>query len=763
MQVRASSEPMRESSSNATILRVGTIGVRLLGAVISAGFIMWATVAFIAASQTPEWLAVNGDGGFFINFTLPLLMAGLYWAVGIWAWSISSQRFGPIYFLTIAATLAAGVLSSVSTEVGGPWFALFQIWAGPIFLNMHLELLAPSFPRFGQLLLRAFYLLALILTLPLIFGDVAQWEAAAWFPLWRTALRLNLTVAILTTLILLGYYYSTNANALQRRWIRLLVCGTILAISPLLFLSLLPELVRAPYSVPYTWTLPFLVLNPLIYAYVIGMRRQRLRFEVFFQRVASYYLAFIIVLSALFIIIAFIYRAFPDDLDTRGRSELVAGVGLMVLFVPLLRQVQQMVRRIWYGREMNSQKMVSWVSEALSRTMDWSALGHLLLEELPNAMVLQHCAVYAEKDLNGFTLLGASGSRANDPLPPHLPSDSALLTYLVREARPIGHEYLRQEIADHVLTPDEHALIYNFPPAFWLPLMSRGQIHGMLMIGPRLGDDWISVEDVHVLDTLVNQTGIAAHNVRLFEEVRERRQELADAHQQLLMAREHERQSLARELHDDAVQQLIGIGYQIQLAQKSLNSVPAQGTVAPVIEELGDMNENVIDVVRSLRMLIRELRPTGLEHIGLIPTLLGYIKTLKTQHPTLTIRLDAPPLNTYLSEDLIMGLFRVTQEAVRNTIRHADATTIEIKVQRVEQQIELSVTDNGKGFKVPLMLEQLAEKNHYGLVGLTERVSLLGGKYRLTSEPGQGTNIWVTIPIRGERVHETKDASHSRG
>lgn len=764
MEVRVTSETTSDPTPQRQFWNVAKVGFRLLAASLSLAFIVWVTVTFIQAMRSEEWRTTTITGNLFVNFTLPLLMAGLYWGVGMWAWGIRSQPFGPIYFLTIAAALAAGVLSAVSQEMGGPWFALFQIWVAPVFLHMHLELLAPSFPKFGQWLLRAFYCFAILLTLPLLFVPVADWEIVTWFPVWRMALRLNLASGILTTLILVAYYYSTNANALQRRWIRLLFCGTILAISPLLCLSLLPELVRAPYSVPYTWTLPFLVLNPLSYAYVIGMRRQQLRYELFFQRIASYYLAITLLLSAFFLALTVVARLFPQDIEARNRYDLVAGIGLMLLFVPLLRQVQQVVRRIWYGREMTSQKLVSWVSDALSRTLDWSSLARLLLEELPNAMVLQHCAVYSEKDLNGFTLLGASGTRASAPLPPRLPGNSTLIAYLLRESRPVAHDHLRRDLTDASLSTEEQTLIYNYPPAFWLPLMSREQIHGVLMLGPRLGDDWISVEDVHVLETLVNQTGVAVHNVRLIEEVRSGRQELADAHQQLLMAREQERQLLARELHDDAVQQLIGIGYQIQLAQKSLNHNDADSNdVTPVIEELGDMNENVIDVVRSLRLLIRELRPTGLEHIGLVPTLLAYIKTLQSQYPAIAITLQASPLHSYLSEEIIMGLFRVTQEAIRNSIRHAHATEIVVRVERNNQHIDLSVTDNGRGFEVPVPLSHLAHKNHYGLVGLTERVALLGGQYQIESKPGHGATIAVTIPLRGERGHESKDASHSRG
>lgn len=732
--------------------------MRFLWALGSFGFIAWAAFAFVIAAQNPEWGPLSSPNGLFINLVLPLIMALVYWSVGILAWWIRAKSLGTAYFLTLGAMLAAGVLSSVDNTLGGPWFAFFQIWAAPLFLHMHLQLLAPLFPGAGRLLPRLFYLFSVVLTIPLFLANVADWETQAWFPLWRTALRLNIALAILATILLVGYYYSTNATAIQRRRIRILLCGTLLAFSPLLFLSLLPELLRTPYLFPYQWTLPFLTINPLSYAYVIGLRYQQIKYEVFFQRIASYYLAITLIIGVFFIGVSLLGMALTLFAFDESWVLLLVGVAVLLIFGPLLRQCQILVRRIWYGREMTSQRMVTWISETLSRTLDWSSLEQLLLSDLPLAMLLQHSVVYLEKDLNDFSFVGASGTRKDDPLPPRIPADSTLVSYLMQAGQPVVHEELRMALAPISLTTEERDLIEKYPPAHWLPLMSRGQIHGILMMGPRLGDDWISIEDAHVLATLVNQAGVATHNVRLIEEVRSGRQELAEAHQQLLMARENERQLLARELHDDAVQQLIGIGYQIQLTQKRLQNgtkphEPLKDS-GVVVEALNAVNTNVVDVVRSLRILIRELRPTGLEHIGLHSALLAYIKNLQSQYPTITITLNAEAVPSYLSEEIIMGLFRVTQEAIRNSIRHANPSTISVTVQRMGSQLLLDIADDGSGFEVPADLEAFMQENHFGLAGMRERVQLLGGTYQIESVPNQGTTVRVSIPIKGERVHE---------
>ena len=101
-----------------------------------------------------------------------------------------------------------------------------------------------------------------------------------------------------------------------------------------------------------------------------------------------------------------------------------------------------------------------------------------------------------------------------------------------------------------------------------------------------------------------------------------------------------------------------------------------------------------------------------------------------------------------------MGLFRVTQEAIRNAIRHANARTIAVTVQRLGTQLWLTITDDGYGFEVPGNLETLTQDNHFGLAGMRERVQLLSGTFQIESAPHRGTTVRVSIPIKGERIHE---------
>lgn len=703
--------------------------------------VVWATVAFATSRHI-----LDDYNNLVLSFVLPLIMAAVFWFVGLGAWRVDSEALAPLYFLTFASLLAAGVLSSVDATLGGPWFALFQIWIAPLFLHTHLQLSTLSIPKRASQLIAVLYILAAILTLPLLLVSAADWDTSFWFPAWRTALRLNLALALLATFLLIAQSYRANTAALERRRIRLLLCGTLLAMAPFLLLSLLPEILRFPYRLDYVWTLPFLLLNPLTYAYVSGLRQQQLRYEAIFQRFAIYYLASTLVIGGVFTgasLLRLVFRVqFADD----PWVLLLAGVGSLVSFGPLLRWSQLVVRQIWYGWEIPASQMLTQTSEALARSLDWSSLEKLLLSELPSGMLLEHAALYLEKDFRGLTLVGVSGNGQVNALPTLL-TEGQLINVLTQIRQPIFHDALLQKVSTTDVTSEERKLLaYSPSPLYWLPLMTGDHLHGLLIIGPRLGQDWVTSEDVAVLTTLTSQAGVAAHNVRLMEEVRARRGDLATAHQQLVLARENERQALARELHDDAIQQLIGVGYQVQLAQRRLT---ANSTVEPlVLEEMDSVNTNIVEVMRSLRLLVRELRPTGVEHMGLSATLHAFIQSMEALNPSIAWVLNMEPevAGLHLPEETILGLFRIIQEAVRNSLRHADPQTITVTLKRSEANLLLSIEDDGCGFIIP----SSPLENHFGLVGMRERAQLLGGSLQVDSKVGQGTTILVDLPLLGE-------------
>lgn len=197
------------------------------------------------------------------------------------------------------------------------------------------------------------------------------------------------------------------------------------------------------------------------------------------------------------------------------------------------------------------------------------------------------------------------------------------------------------------------------------------------------------------------------------------------SNRRLAESREMERTRLARELHDDAVQNLLAVSYRMK-------------------EE--DLKSEVVEVVQQLRELISDLRPPGLEEFGLEAALEGLLDKMRRQSGPNGPKLELTCADVgELPDAVSVCLFRVVQESVTNVIKHAEAARARIDLSSHNGHIELAVKDDGRGFEVPTRLEKLAREERFGLAGLKERVELVNGVLELTSQPGSGTRLTVRI------------------
>ncbi len=234
---------------------------------------------------------------------------------------------------------------------------------------------------------------------------------------------------------------------------------------------------------------------------------------------------------------------------------------------------------------------------------------------------------------------------------------------------------------------------------------------------PVKGKDEISQLEVHF-----NQ--MAEH---LVESIRER-QELAGQN-----ARLAERARISRELHDAVSQDLFSLRMLVGGMQRAL---PPDSPLVPQITALQQMATTMI---REMRALLLELRPTQLEHLGLAEALEDLATTYRTRLGITVTTAIQPAL---LPAQVEQALLRIAQEALSNAARHADATAITLDLAPGEETITLTIIDNGQGFD-PAASDT---PRGLGLRSMRERVEELGGTFVLESTPGQGTHIQVSLP-----------------
>jgi len=220
--------------------------------------------------------------------------------------------------------------------------------------------------------------------------------------------------------------------------------------------------------------------------------------------------------------------------------------------------------------------------------------------------------------------------------------------------------------------------------------------------------------------------------LRLERELGSRRTDLEELSARLLRAQENERRALARELHDEVGQSLSAILMETEGAE-------CAGDPAAVREHLDSIKglaERTVGQVRDLALL---LRPSMLDDLGLAPALNWHARET-SKRTGLNVVVDADDAIDSLPDEHRTCIYRLVQEAVNNAARHASARTVEVSVRKEREKVNLTVQDDGAGFDTRFM-------RGLGLLGMEERVRRLGGRLKISSEPGRGTLVQAALPV----------------
>jgi signal transduction histidine kinase len=232
------------------------------------------------------------------------------------------------------------------------------------------------------------------------------------------------------------------------------------------------------------------------------------------------------------------------------------------------------------------------------------------------------------------------------------------------------------------------------------------------------------------------------HYRQLLEQSRQQQEQLRHLARQILSALEEERKNISRELHDEIAQTLTGINVHLAtLAKKS--AVNSQGLKQTILrtQRLVEKSVNIV------HRFARELRPTLLDDLGLIPALHSYMKDfMKRTGIHIHFTAFTSGFVEQLNSDQRTVLYRVAQSALTNVAQHAQASRVNVSIRKLRDAIRMEIHDNGKSFEVERVLFAKRHKR-LGLLGMRERVEMVGGSFGVESAPGKGTTIHAQIPI----------------
>jgi PAS domain S-box-containing protein len=232
----------------------------------------------------------------------------------------------------------------------------------------------------------------------------------------------------------------------------------------------------------------------------------------------------------------------------------------------------------------------------------------------------------------------------------------------------------------------------------------------------------------------------------LLEQSRQMQNQLRDLSHQILHAQEEERRRISRELHDEIAQTLVGVN--AHLAALTREAARNTKGIPQKIKKTQRLVEKSVDLVHQFA---RQLRPAALDDLGLIAALHAFMEEFK-KRTGIQVRFKTFTSGRIkqLNTDTSTMFYRVAQEALTNVARHARASLVEVNIEKLPAAICLKVRDNGKSFQAQRVMRS-RRNTRLGLIGMRERLEMVGGSFSIESAPGRGTTVRAQIPFASRR------------
>ncbi len=274
-----------------------------------------------------------------------------------------------------------------------------------------------------------------------------------------------------------------------------------------------------------------------------------------------------------------------------------------------------------------------------------------------------------------------------------------------------------------------------------IPLISRKELVGLLNVGTKTPDG-IQKQHTEIFREIADSLASAMEDARLLDKVIRYQKELKKFSSKIIKAQETERKRISMELHDEMGQALTAISINLAAVERELSSQKKSS----VKEKLTATRKLADEALKKVRELALSLRPPILDDLGLIPTLRWLINKFEKR---IEFKIDFKALGfkDKLGVEVETVIYRVIQEALTNAVKHAHTKRILIRLENKGNSVSGLIKDDGKGFNVKAVLSSNAPEKRIGLIGMRERITVLGGEFGIQSSLKKGTQITFNIPL----------------
>jgi signal transduction histidine kinase len=278
-----------------------------------------------------------------------------------------------------------------------------------------------------------------------------------------------------------------------------------------------------------------------------------------------------------------------------------------------------------------------------------------------------------------------------------------------------------------------------------VPLATERGVSGSLGVAVPAGSDAMLVDEhTRVLASAAHEISVAIENAGLY---RERQESLQTYVRQVTQAQEDERLRIARELHDETAQELVHL-------VRRLERLGETAAADDMVRQVDDLLGLTRGTLRSVRRFSRDLRPSVLDDLGLVPAIELAVEGTNAQLPS-GARLNVGGEPRRLEPAVELALFRITQEALHNIEKHAEAASATVELTFTADAVQLVVSDDGRGWQPPARVAELAGAGKLGILGMKERAQLVGGRFDVQAAEGQGSRITVTVDTGASQPRAT--------